>query len=121
MGFEALVKNESGENNTALGDKALGLNITGSANTVIGDRADTSNPNDSNSIVIGAGAKGNGNGSIQIGTSENISTFIGGQEAAPSLNPTAIRNVSGLNKRGYPLYVLPTGEIVRGSFVNPIP
>ena len=64
---------------------------------------------------------GNGNGSIQIGTSENISTFIGGQQPAPSLNPTAIRNVSGLNKRGYPLYVLSTGEIVRGAAVNPIP
>lgn len=115
LGVGALQQNTTGDRNTAVGANALGFNKTGNANTVIGDGADTSNPNDSNSIVIGAGAKGNGNGSIQIGQILNTSTFIGGN------GPSAIRDASGQEIDGFQLYVLSTGEIVRGAAVNPIP
>jgi trimeric autotransporter adhesin len=103
VGSEALLNNKAGYNNIAIGEGAMWNNVTGNSNIVIGQ--DIALPNTST------------DGMIQIGTAENTKTFFGATNVDV---PSAIRDASGDEDNGFQLYVLASGEIVRGDTAVPI-
>lgn len=119
IGQESLRNKTAGSYNTAIGSESLRKIVTGDYNTAIGYQSGiTEDDNCEYSITIGYNTKAE-NRSIVIGNRFVERTFIGEKTAGGE--PTSIRDVSGLNLNGFQLYVLPTGEIVRGAAVNPIP
>lgn len=105
MGVNALLSNDDGASNVAIGDSAFADNVSGSFNTVIGDLAGAGVEGSEN-IYIGAGAGpaagspsgGGENGHIRIGDP----TFI---------NACFIAGITGVGVQGDTVVVDGAGQL----------